>query len=166
MQKTTALSWLFSECVRRVEMQADSYFGGVHAQEIPGGKPEIWLDLAHQISAAWPCHGWDSSRWLPTTRLLCLWNSPGKNTGVGFYSLLQGIFLTQKLILYHLSHQGSLSTLKVTVSEMVFIDHFPGILPLSLKKWLLAKAPLTVLSCMQILRCQFRNVDLINGHIL
>ena len=141
-------------------------FLGVHAQEIPGGKPEIWLDLAHQISAAWPCHGWDSSRWLPTTRLLCLWNSPGKNTGVGFYSLLQGIFLTQKLILYHLSHQGSLSTLKVTVSEMVFIDHFPGILPLSLKKWLLAKAPLTVLSCMQILRCQFRNVDLINGHIL
>ena len=28
-------------------------------------------------------------------RLLCPWNSPGKNTGVGCYSLLQGIFLTQ-----------------------------------------------------------------------
>ena len=36
-----------------------------HAQEMPGGKPEIRLNLAHQISAAWPCHGWDSSRWLP-----------------------------------------------------------------------------------------------------
>ena len=47
------------------------------------------------------------------TRLHCLWNSPGKNTGVGSHSLLQGIFPTQgsKLglahcgqILYHLSH--------------------------------------------------------------
>ena len=26
------------------------------------------------------------------TRLLCPWDSPGKNTGVGFHSLLQGIF--------------------------------------------------------------------------
>ena len=28
-------------------------------------------------------------------RLLCLWGSPGKNTGVGCHFLLQGIFLTQ-----------------------------------------------------------------------
>ena len=50
------------------------------------------------------------------TRLLCPWDSPGKNTGVGSHSLLQGIFPTQGLnpgllpcrqILYHLSHQGS-----------------------------------------------------------
>ena len=31
---------------------------------------------------------------LQPTRLLCPWNSPGKNTGVGSYSLLQGIILT------------------------------------------------------------------------
>ena len=31
------------------------------------------------------------------TRLLCLWDFPGKNTGVGCYLLLQGIFLTQDL---------------------------------------------------------------------
>ena len=31
------------------------------------------------------------------TRLLCLWDSPGKNTGVGCHFLLQGIFLTQGL---------------------------------------------------------------------
>ena len=36
----------------------------------------------------WP-HG------LQLTRLLCLWNSPGKNIGVGSHSLLQEIFLTQ-----------------------------------------------------------------------
>ena len=51
------------------------------------------------------------------TRLLCPWNSLGKNTRVCCYSLLQGIFPTQvsnpglrhcRQILYHLSHQGSL----------------------------------------------------------
>ena len=54
---------------------------------------------------------------LKPTRLLYLWNSPGKNTGVRCHSLLQGIFLTQgsnpgllhcRQIPYHLSHQGSL----------------------------------------------------------
>ena len=48
-------------------------------------------------------------------RLLWPWNSPGKKTGVGWHSLLQGIFLTQGLtqvscigrqILYPLSHKG------------------------------------------------------------
>ena len=43
-------------------------------------------------------------------------DSPGKNTGVGYHALLQGIFPTQgsnlgpphhRQILYHLSHQGS-----------------------------------------------------------
>ena len=45
-------------------------------------------------------------------------DSPGKNTGVGCYALIQGIFPTQgsnpglphcRQILYHLSHQGSWS---------------------------------------------------------
>ena len=48
--------------------------------------------------------------------LLCSRTSPGNNTGVGSYSLLQGIFPTQGLnpgllhcrwIHYQLSHQGS-----------------------------------------------------------
>ena len=34
---------------------------------------------------------------LGTSRLLCPWNSPGKNTGVGSHSLLQGIFPAQGL---------------------------------------------------------------------
>ena len=34
---------------------------------------------------------------LKPTRLLHPWNSPGKNTGMGCYHLLQGIFLTQGL---------------------------------------------------------------------
>ena len=53
---------------------------------------------------------------LQPARLLCPWSSPGKNTGVGSHSLLQGIFPSQGLnrgllhcrqILSHLSRQGS-----------------------------------------------------------
>ena len=53
---------------------------------------------------------------LQPSRILCPWNSPSKNTGVGSHSLFQGIFSTQGLtlgplqcgqIIYYLSHQGS-----------------------------------------------------------
>ena len=46
----------------------------------------------------------------------CTWNSPGQNNGVGYHSLLQGIFPNQGMnpgllhcrqIIYHLSHEGS-----------------------------------------------------------
>ena len=49
-------------------------------------------------------------------RLLCPWNSPGQNTGVGCHAFFQGIFLNHGSnpglshcgqILNHLSHQGS-----------------------------------------------------------
>ena len=61
---------------------------------------------------------------LGPTRLLCAWNSPGKNAGVGCHCLFQGIFLTQGsnpgLLhcrqLYHLSHQGSLPDIKLATS--------------------------------------------------
>ena len=33
--------------------------------------------------------------WIVATMLLCSWDFPGKNTGVGCHALLQGIFLTQ-----------------------------------------------------------------------
>ena len=33
--------------------------------------------------------------WTVTSMLLCPWDSPGKNTGVGYHVLLQRIFLTQ-----------------------------------------------------------------------
>ena len=50
---------------------------------------------------------------LSPTRLLCPWDSPGKNTGVGCHSFLQRIFLTQgskpglhcKQILYCMSYR-------------------------------------------------------------
>ena len=54
--------------------------------------------------------------WTVACQLLCPWDSPGKNSGVGCHALFQGIFPTQELnpclphcgqILYCLSHQGS-----------------------------------------------------------
>ena len=62
---------------------------------------------------------------LQPVRILCPWNSPGKNTGVGCHFLFQGIFWTQgsnlcllhcRQILYHLSHQGSLCQQRATIN--------------------------------------------------
>ena len=62
-------------------------------------------------------------------RLLSPWNSPGKNTGVGCHSLLQGIFLSQGLnqgllycrqILYCLSHQTERGKVE-TVTNFIFL---------------------------------------------
>ena len=64
---------------------------------------------------------WDPMNRSPA-RLPCPWNSPGKNTGVGCHSLLQGIFPTQgsnlglphcRWILYHQSHQGIWDSLQI-----------------------------------------------------
>ena len=62
---------------------------------------------------------------LYAARLLCPWNSPGKNTGLGSHSLLHGIFPTQALnpgllhcrqILYHLLLLSSFSCSDVSDS--------------------------------------------------
>ena len=81
----------------------------LHSPCNPGNTRIICVSCSVMSDSLWP-HG------LQPTRLLCPWNSPGKSTGVGCQSLLQGIFLTQgsnpgllhcRWILYHLSHQGS-----------------------------------------------------------
>ena len=59
-------------------------------------------------------------------RLLCPWNSPGKNTVVGSLSLLQGIFLTQgsnpgllncRVILYRLSYHDFRVILSISTEK-------------------------------------------------
>ena len=81
-------------------------------------------------------------RGLQSTRLLCPWDSPGKNIGVGFHALLQGIFPTQgsnlhflgllhcRWILYHIATreaQAFLSLFQIfgTKLSIQFIG-FPG----------------------------------------
>ena len=64
------------------------------------------------------------------TRLLCPWDSPGKNTGVDNHSLLPGIFPIQgsnlgfphcRQILYHLSHQRSPEIMIVSIYKNFFV---------------------------------------------
>ena len=98
-----------------------------HPLQTTAGSSEACLDLGvfHPLplpSLGCVCVGgggccsvvFDSLR--PHGGLSSVMNSPGKNTGVGGHSLLQGIFPTQGLnldlthcrqILYHRSHQGS-----------------------------------------------------------
>ena len=64
---------------------------------------------------------------LQPARLLCPWDSPGKNNGVGcHFLLLQGIFPTQgsnpsllhcRQILYLLSHQGTSSLIAMAINS-------------------------------------------------
>ena len=60
----------FPENIRRVEKQSTKASRflvlGVHAQEMPGGTPEVWSrSCVCQLLPSWPCQRWDSSRWLP-----------------------------------------------------------------------------------------------------
>ena len=70
-----------------------------------GDQIELWNKSHSVVSNSLQRHG-----------LYSPWNSPGKNTGVGGHSLLQGTFLTQGLnpgllycrrILYQQSHKGN-----------------------------------------------------------
>ena len=88
--------------------------------------------VTQQISTGSLFHVWNESvsrsvvsdslrpHWL----YFCPWNSPGQNSGVGCYSLLQGIFLTQGLVLglpphrqmpFHLTPRRPLSILHMVV---------------------------------------------------
>ena len=80
--------------------------------------------------------------WTVPIRLLCPWDSPGKNTGVGCHSLGQGIFLTQGLnhglfhcrqILYHLSHQSIHEKLKSRICR--YLASVTTYLKLKGEKW-------------------------------
>ena len=85
-------------------------------------------------------------RGLQPTRLLCPWDSPGKNAGVGCHFLLQGIVPAQgsnprplhllhwqadSLLLHHLgSHQSSIKGVGRPVTWLCFHSVFiEGILP-------------------------------------
>ena len=75
-----------------------------------------WCQERLRVGGEGSNRGWDgrslSSVWLFATqwsvvaRVLCSWNSPGKNTGVGCHFLLQGLSPTQELnsCLLHLLH--------------------------------------------------------------
>ena len=65
------LQWLFETCL------------SCHS---PGGS--IYVLVIRCFSGVWTIC--DPTNCSPPTRLLCLWDSPGKNTGVGCHALLRG----------------------------------------------------------------------------
>ena len=89
---------------------------------------------------------------LQSTRLLCPWDSPGKNTGVGCHFLLQGIFWTQgsNLSLLSLLHwqTGSLPLVPPGVPRAVcWLSHsvIPDSLQFFMTPWTAARqAPLSM----------------------
>ena len=62
-------------------------------------RKRIWLELFKKsLYSVYACSVLSDSFWpheLWSARLLCPWDSPGKNIGVGCHFLLQGIFPTQ-----------------------------------------------------------------------
>ena len=92
------------------------------------GVSSVQMLVTQACLTLWP-HG------LKPARLLCPWDSPGKNTGVGCHALLQGLFLTQgsnssflhcKRIHYCLNSQGS--------SKLLFKRQFSQIFWVNISK--------------------------------
>ena len=87
----------------------------------PMHESEKWKWSRSVVSNSWRPHG------LQPTRLLCPWDFPGKDAGVGCHFLVQGIFPTRGLnpgllhcrqILYPLSHQGRPNT---SISKNIYV---------------------------------------------
>ena len=114
--RTTAIKWIpqknwvtqISWLPVHIEVMFTLYWGLLSVHRLIFSESER-VSCSGMSDSLWP-HG------LQPTRLLCPWDSPGKNTGVGCHSLLQGIFPTQRSnlgllhcrqILYPLNHQGS-----------------------------------------------------------
>ena len=56
---------------------------------------KTFRSLMKKVLVAQSCLTLCNPHGLQPTRLLCPWDSPGKNTGVGCHSLLQEIFPSQ-----------------------------------------------------------------------
>ena len=104
----------------------DSFPGSGRSPRVGNGNPlqypclensmdrRAWQATVHRVAKSWT--RLKHTRRLLSTRLLCPWDFPGKDTGVGCHFLLQGIFPTQGSnwvscitgrFFYRLSHQGS-----------------------------------------------------------
>ena len=87
----------------------------------------VWVCVSHSVvSDSLQPHG------LWPARLLCPWNSPGKNTGVGCHFFLQGIFpslLHCRQILYHVSNLGSpkVSVAQGNILVSLYLSPLPGV---------------------------------------
>ena len=109
-----AISFSRGSTQSRDQTHISALVGGFFTTEPPGKPLYIYLYMKYVsrsvMSYSLQSHG------LQPARLLCPWDSSGKNTRVSCHSLLQGIFPVQGMnlclphcwqILYHMSQQGS-----------------------------------------------------------
>ena len=122
-----------SQAPLSVECSKQAYWSGLPflpSGDLPDSGTESKSVSCSAVSYSLGLHG------LQPARLLCPWDSPGNNTGVGCHSLLQGIFSTQgsnlgllhcRQILYCLSHQRSPGV--KNVSQAWQVDSLPLVPP-------------------------------------
>ena len=71
MQKTKALSWLFSREYQKSgkaeykSWQIFVFLLGYMLRKFQGDPWSLITTFVCQLPSSWPCHGWDSSHWLP-----------------------------------------------------------------------------------------------------
>ena len=111
---------------RSPELQVDSL-----PSKSPG-KPKTEQKYTHRDRSMLSCDRFFATLWTVACQAP-LWDSPGKNTGVGCYALLQGIFLTQgsnscllcllhcRQIPYLLSPQGSPHDNKHIINTFIYL---------------------------------------------
>ena len=96
-------------------------------------KKEIRSYFLMLLFSHWVVSDFFETPWTVAHQVPCSWDFPGKNTGVGCHSLLQGIFLAQALNLgflcwqmdsLPLSHQGSLFSLRYGRLYTLLVQHF------------------------------------------
>ena len=97
----------------------------------PGSNLKHCTDLSPpQSSTESSSLNFPQTPWTVACQVLCPWNSPGQNTGVGCHFLVQGIFPTQqsnpslphcRQILHCLSHQGNPNCL-LTCAKTIFFN--------------------------------------------
>ena len=91
---------------------------------------------------------------LQPARLLCPWNFPGENTGVGCYFLLQGIFLTQGLnphllcllhcIFFTTEPPGTLGSCKYSTERSLWLYSVSAVASYQLKYTVKTRKPTSV----------------------
>ena len=94
----TTTTWNGGEGNRSMEVDSRDIFWVVPEacradQQMPGSRAVLW-----KVSQSASCSVMSNSFWphgLKPTRLLCPWDSPGKNTRLCSHPLLQGIFPIQ-----------------------------------------------------------------------
>ena len=100
------LSWVRKICWRRERLPTPVFWPEeFHGLYSPWGSQILGHNwVAFTFTSSHFSHAWLFATPWTVAMLFCPWDFPGKNTGVGFHALLQGIFQprNQTFISYHI----------------------------------------------------------------